>query len=224
MNNYFNRTNFEKESQRSSKLPKWVWILAAVGLILAVLLGYTSGTEIALTLKSSILQDTNGEDTSLQTLDFSEFLGVFYGRRGYNFIDSELSFAPSYNTTVKFDSVKGTYPNDFANTNQVNYKVEFNFLSYYDISYAKKSENDVTFTFTSQIKKGNFQARILRIDDNYKVKTNSRNTDIIEDTSIYTELICNAGETNSITLPGGHIYVIAVAAESAFGSYTVSVV
>ncbi len=223
MNSYFNN-GFNEEKKPSSRLPLWIWIIGIVGLIIAIISGYTSGGQ-AVTLyndmmENIVLKDTNGEDTSLQTLNFSEFIGVYDNVYGYNFFDSDMSFALSYNTTVKYNNSKGFYPNDFSGSETVNYSVSFKNFNHYDLTYAKKTDIALTFIFSSEITEGNLEARILRIDENYRVKENDIGTNIIEDAYVHEVARFSANKTESVTLEGGYIYVLAVGCESASGSYT----
>ena len=224
MNGYFGNGNFKEEKNKGTSLPLWLWILGIIGLVIAVVSGYFYGVQAVdvygEVMSSIVIQDTNGEDTSLQTLDFYEFLGVFDNVYGYNFFDSDMSFAFSYNSTVKYNNAKGCYPNGFSDSETVNYKVDFKNFNYYDVTYAKRSETAVTFTFTSEVLSGNLEAKIFRIDDNYRVKGNDRGVDIIDATYLYEEVTFSANKTETVTLPGGAIYVLAVGCENADGSYT----
>lgn len=224
MNNYFNPESFEEEKKNKSRLPSWIWIIAVIGLVVAVISGYFYGTEsVAIyneMMNEIIIKDTNGEDTSLTTLDFTGFIGVFDNEFGYNFFDCDNSFALVYNSTVKYNNAKGMYPNDFAGTDNVNYTVDFKNFNYYDLTYAKKAEKDVTFTFSSKLEKGNLEAVILRIDENYRVKETDYGTNIIEDIYLHEVARFSANKDETVMLPGGHIYVLAVGCESANGSYT----
>ena len=223
MNSYFNN-EFKAEKRPSSRLPAWIWIIGIVGLIIAIISGYTSGGQ-AVSLyngmvEAVMLKDTNGEDTSLQTLNFSEFIGVYDNVYGYNFFDSDMSFALSYNSTVKYNNAKGIYPNDFSGSETVNYSVDFSSFNHYDLTYAKKTDAALTFIFSSEITAGNLEARILRIDENYRVKENDVGTTIIEDAYVHEIARFSANKTESVTLEGGYIYVLAVGCESASGSYS----
>ena len=222
MNNYFNEQDFNEEKKK--KLPAWIWIIGIIGLVIAVISGYFYGLEVVDIYKemmsSVVLKDTNGEDTTLQSLDFSNFIGVFDNEFGYNLFDCDMSYALVYNSTVKYNSSKGIYPNDFASTDKVNYTVDFENFNHYDLTYAKKADKDVTFTFSSEVKKGNLEARIFRIDANYRVTENDYGINIIEDAYVYEAARFSANKTETVTLPAGHIYVLAVGCESADGSYT----
>ncbi len=223
MNGYFNNS-FKEEKHTSTRLPAWIWIIGIIGLIIAIISGYVSGgqsVDIYREMMSSVvLQDTNGEDTSLQTLNFSEFIGVFDNVYGYNFFDSDMSFALKYNTTVKYNNAKGLYPNDFSGSETVNYKVDFKNFNHYDLTYAKKTDSALTFVFASEVTSGNLEARILRIDENYRVKENEIGTNIIEDIFVHEVARFSANKTETVTLEGGYIYVLAVGCESASGSYS----
>lgn len=227
MNGYFNQNEFKKEKKSGSELPKWVWILAALGLILAVFSGHSSGVSAVdiyrQIINEIIIEDTNGDDTSLTVLDFSGFIGVFDGQSDYNFFDCDISHALGYDSTVRYDYSKGVYPNDFAGSDTVNYTVSFKMLNYYDISYAKRSEKDLTFTFTSALEGGNLEARIFRIDSNYRVKENEYGTNIIEDAYVSEAARFSANTESTVALPGGYIYILAVGGESASGSYSLKV-
>lgn len=223
MNSYFNN-GFNEEKKRSSRLPAWIWIIGVVGLIIAILSGYTSGVQAVDIyngmMEAIMLKDTNGEDTSLQTLNFSEFIGVYDNVYGYNFFDSDMSFSLSYNTTVKYNNAKGLYPNDFSGSETVNYSVNFKTFNHYDITYAKKTDKALTFIFSSEITEGNLEARILRIDANYRVKETELGTNVIEDAYVHEVARFSANKIESVTLEGGHIYVLAVGCESASGLYS----
>ena len=227
MNSYFDNKNFKDGKNRGTRLPHWLWILAALGLIIAVISGYFYGAQAVDVynemMSSIIIQDTNGEDTSLQTLDFYEFLGVYDNLYGYNFFDSDMSFAFSYNSTVKYNNAKGCYPNDFPGSDKVSYRVDFKNFNYYDVTYAKRSEGSVTFTFSSELLSGNLEAKIFRVDDSYRVKENDRAVNIIDSAYLHEEVTFSANKTETVTLPGGCIYVLAVGCENADGSYTFTV-
>ena len=81
MNSYFNHNGFNEENKRTAKLPSWIWIIGIFGLIIAIISGYIYGGQAVAVygelLSTVIIKDTNGDDTSLQTLGFSEFIGVF---------------------------------------------------------------------------------------------------------------------------------------------------
>ena len=229
MNNYFDQKNFNNgggEKKKSTAIPYWIWLLGILGLIIAVISGYIYGgqaVDIYRELMSGvIIPDTNGEDTSLQTLDFYEFLGVFDNEYGYNFFDSDMSFALSYNTSVKYNNARGCYPNDFSNVSKTTYRVDFKNFNHYDVTYAKRSEGSVTFTFSSGITSGNLEAKIFRVDDNYRVKMNDRGVNVIDSAYLYEEASFTANKTETVTLPGGCIYVLAVGCENADGSYIFS--
>ena len=67
------------------KLPKWVWIVAVVGLAFAILCGYYRAVLDVNSFKVLNVDDTNGDSsTELNTLDFSDFLGVYDNYYGYN--------------------------------------------------------------------------------------------------------------------------------------------
>lgn len=227
MNGYFDHNEFEKEKKSGGRLPKWIWILAALGLILAVFSGHSSGVQAANFYRQIIceiiIEDTNGDDTSLTVLDFSEFIGVYDGQSGYNLYDCDLSYAFGYESTVKYDYSKGVYPNDFADSDTVNYTVTFNALNYYDISYAKMSEKELTFTFSSELESGNLEARIFRIDPNFRVKESESGVYLIDDAYIQEAARFSANTETSVALPGGYIYILAVGGESASGSYSLKV-
>ncbi len=224
MNSYFNHNSFNDDKKSTGKLPLWIWIIGIVGLIIAILSGYIyGGQSVAIygeLMSSVILKDTNGEDTSLQTLGFSEFIGVFDNEYGYNFFDSDASFALSYNTTVKYNNAKGIYPNDFSGSETVNYSVNFKSFNHYDLTYAKKTDSTLNFIFSSELTSGNLEARILRIDESYRVKQNELGINIIEDTYVHEVARFSANKTETVTLDGGYIYVLAVGCESATGSYS----
>ncbi len=202
----------------------WIWITGIIGLIVAIISGYIYGGQTVGVyrelMSSIILKDSNGEDTSLQALDFSEFIGVFDNEYGYNFFDSDASFALSYNTTVKYNNARGIYPNDFSGSETVNYSVDFKAFNHYDLTYAKKTDGALSFIFSSEVKSGNLEARIFRIDENYRVKENESGTSIIEDTYVHEVARFSANKTETVTLPGGYIYVLAVGCESASGGYS----
>ena len=220
MNNPFNRFDFEEENKKAKKLPAWIWIIGVFGLVVAVLTGYFYGVELTSTYKSIVVQDTNGDDTSLNTIGFSECIGVFDNEFGYNRFDSDSSFALKYNSTVKYNNAKGMYPNDFSDVASVSYTVDFGKFNFYDITYAKRSEKETVFTFSSELKKGNLEACIFRIDDDFKVKAKEFGASVIEDGYVHEEARFSANGTHSVTLPGGSIYVLVVGCESADGSYT----
>lgn len=220
MNSY----NFEDNKKKSSRLPAWLYILGVVGLIIAIISGYFYGTESVAIYKEImngvIIKDTNGEDSSLTSLDFSEFIGVFDNVYGYNFFDCEMSFALNYSSTVKYNNARGVYPNDFSGSKNISYRVDFDNFNHYDLTYAKRSDKDVTFTFSSELESGNLEARIFRIDDNYRVKALENGYSVIEDAFVHEVAAFSANKTLSVTLPGGSIYILAVGCESADGYYT----
>jgi hypothetical protein len=210
--------------KKKPSLPAWVFILGILGLIIAIISGYFYGTESVAIYKEMmegiVIKDTNGEDTSLTALDFTNFIGVYDNEFGYNFFDTEMSFALSYNSTVKYNNSKGVYPNDFSGSANVSYRVDFDNFNHYDVSYAKRSEKETVFTFSSRLESGNLEARILRIDDNYRIKADEFGRALIDPAYIHEVAIFTANSTLSVTLPGGSIYLLAVGCENADGYYT----
>ena len=114
-NGYQTPPGFE-DDKKSTALPKWVWVVGILGLAFAILCGYSTGTYASVYfhdfIEIVIVDDVNGESTELNTLDFTDFLGVYDNYYGYNKFDAGL-FATMYDSSALYDNSLGTYKNDF---------------------------------------------------------------------------------------------------------------
>lgn len=211
----------------SVKLPKWVWVVAVVGLAFAILCGYYTGVSAVayfnMITEELIVSDTNGESTELNTLDFSDFLGVYDDYYGYNKFDAGL-FTLMYDSSALYDNTLGTYKNDFTNSKSAQINVSFRNLSYYDVSYVYEGDGTkLSYAVEFDLKKGNMEAVVLRLDRNYTVKVDEYGISNIEMQYIQILQRVNDDKVSSITMDEGGIYMIVFAGESATGNYSLDV-
>lgn len=219
MNNLYNTP--PTPAKPKTRLPAWFWIITAVGLVVAVLAGYFSGSNFGRAMSILNIEDTNGEDTSLCSLDFKGFLGVYDGYSGYNLFDSD-AVCVMYDTSREYDAQKETYGNKFAvaNTDQ---SATFFYLNYYDVCFVTEltGPRTVTVEFSSKLGGGNLEGRLLHVSADFKVELNEFDTPIIKDEYITAieSFGANTPIEKTVVLPESGILVFAVAAEGAVGSY-----
>lgn len=212
------------------KLPKWVWLVAIVGLIVAVLSGYVIGNNAAVMfnelMAAATVEDTNGESTSLNTLVFEDFIGVYDNYYGFNTFDADL-FTINYNSSALYDNSLGTYVNDFSSKKSTELTVSFRNLNYYDVSYVYNGQGSkLSYSVEFNLQKGNMEAAIVRVDKNYRVYTDEYGASKIE--AQYVQVLERISLeknnlTSSISMDANSIYMIVFAGESASGSYTLDV-
>jgi len=212
------------------KLPKWVWLVAILGLIIAVLSGYVIGNNAAVMFNEIIaaatVEDTNGESTSLNTLAFEDFIGIYDKYYGFNKFDADL-FTISYDSSALYDNSLGTYTNVFSSQKSANLSVSFRNLNYYDVSYVYEGQGSkLSYSIEFKLQKGNMEAAIVRVDKNYRVYTDEYDNSKIE--AQYVQVIDTVSIeknnlTSSVPMDAEGIYMIVFAGESASGSYELDV-
>lgn len=219
MNNLYNTPPTIDKSK--TRLPAWFWIITAVGLIVSVLAGYFSGSNFGKMAALLNIEDTNGEDTSLCSLDFKEFLGVYDGEPGYNLFDSD-AVCVMYDTSRDYDARTETYENKFtgAYTEQ---NATFFYLNYYDVCFVSElsGPKTVTVKFSSKLGSGNLEGRLMHVSADFKVELDEFDTPIIKDEYITTIASFGANETlqQTVNTPESGMLIFVVAAEGAVGSY-----
>ena len=225
-NGYQAPPDFEDET-KSTALPKWVWVVGILGLAFAILCGYYTGiyageyfNEL---IKTVIIEDVNGESTELNTLDFTDFLGVYDDYYGYNKFDAGL-FATSYDSSSLYDNSLGTYKNEFSETMSARLKVSFKNLNYYDVSYVYEGNGSkLSYSVEFNLQKGNMEAAIVRLARNFTVETDEFGISNIKHEYIQIIDRISSEKVSSVPMEDGYIYIIVFAGESASGSYSLDV-
>ena len=215
------------DSEKSANLPKWVWAVAVIGLAFAILCGYYTGIFAGDYFKKMIkeitVEDTNGESTKLNTLDFTDFLGVYDDYYGYNKFDAGI-FTLMYDSSALYDNSLGTYKNDFSSANSARLKVSFKNLNYYDVCYVYNGKaSKLSYSIEFDIQKGNMEAAVIRLAKNFTVKTDEFGISNIEPQYIQILDRISDEKVSSIPMDGDGIYLIVFAGESASGSYSLDV-
>ena len=163
-----------KDDKKSIALPKWVFVVGILGLAFAILCGYYTGIYAGVyfneLIESIIVDDVNGESTELNTLNFTDFLGVYDDYYGYNKFDAGL-FATMYDSSALYDNSLGTYKNDFSGIASTRLKVSFKNLNYYDVSYIYEGNGSkLSYSVEFNLQKGNMEAAIVRLARNFTVE------------------------------------------------------
>lgn len=224
MNNGIYNTPNEPQKSRAG-LPRWFWLITVVGLLVSVLAGYISGSNFGKLLSSMNIEDTNGEDTSLCSLNFTQFLGVYDGIYGYNRYDSEASCI-LYDTSRQYDATLEVYSNEFksANTDQ---NSTFFYLNYYDVCFVHElsSPKTLTVSFSSKLQKGNLEGRLIHVSSDFKVEIGENDIPIIKDEYITSLASFGANAEKEITLnvPESGLLIFVVGGECAVGSYNLKI-
>lgn len=219
MNNLYNTPPTAQKPK--TRLPAWFWVMTVVGLIIAVLAGYFSGSNFGSMVSLLNIEDTNGEDTALCSLDFKDFLGVYDGYSGYNLYDSD-AVCIMYDTSRDYDAQSETYNNRFtgAYTEQ---NATFIYLNYYDVCFVSELSlsKAVTVAFSSKLSTGNLEGRLIHVASDFKVELDEFDTPIIKDEYITTLASFGANELleKTVNVPANGILMFVVAAEGAVGSY-----
>lgn len=220
---------YQRESQmpkRGYRVPKWIVVLAIIGIFIAISSGYNTGSMVKYYYSHMTLPDTNGkQDSSLTRLNFSNFINKNSSEDYYNEFDHTGLFALGYSSNAEGDIGK-TYNNDYTGRVSVDIRVNFRYFTYYDICYVNKNTDGKTslnYDVLIDITSGNMEAAILEIDRDYKcVFMNGK--DVIDQQYVTEAVrITGAGEKGTIPLKADKIYIIAFAGENANGSYTLSV-
>ncbi len=223
MNDMYNAPNAPRKS--GTRLPNWFWVLTAVGLIVSVLAGYFSGSNIVNIWHDINIEDTNGENTDLCTLDFKGFLGVYDGYYEYNHFDSEISYI-MYDTSRDCDYSLETYSNSFSGA-YTDQEASFLYLNYYDVCFVHELSfpRTLNIKFSSEIKNGNLEGRLLYVSSDFKVELNENDIPIIKDEYITVISEFKAGITReeSVNVTENGILIFVVAGESATGSYSLKI-
>ena len=221
--NYNNYDNSQIKKQ-VKPLPMWFWVLTIVMLILCILFGYLSGSISRSLLNKHSIQDTNGTNTSLNTLDFNTFIEYENYTISANKVDAQKVFM-TYVSNRKTNS-DGQYSN-YVFSNKFSATNSFNYLSGYDICAVldNPGTNELLFETQSNIKSGNYELRIMLIKDTFTLIGNDSPKTFIDPIYIETIFSAQANEKTSIVISpkSGYIYVIAVAAETASGTYKITI-
>ncbi len=222
MNNYFNDFEREERQIKQKAIPAWAWIVAVVGLAVAIIWGYSMGRSSAALMNMGTIEDTTPDSFDLGVLDFSDPLYIFGDSDlmlGYNFIDYP-SFANYYDSGRK-ENKYGGYDNAFGS--DTSFSVEFLNLNYYDIPCVFGTDEDTTvnITFESSVTSGNLEARILILDKKYQTEPTSDGYIKIKSEYIKSEFEFKANDivTKSFEYDADTFIVLAVAGESAVGSF-----
>lgn len=231
--NDFDYTYSENES---TALPKWLWAVVAFSLAFAICFGYFTGKNAAVIItdigEQSIIEDTNGESTDLNTLNFTGILAVYDHRYGYNKFDSSNLFTFSYSSSALYDNSIGTYSNDFSNTKRADLNVSFRNMNYYDVCYVNenvKAGDIISYTVKADIKKGNMEMAFIVLKKDYtvsNVQTSSEIVYIIDKNCYYIENripVNSTGTSTSFTATDDCIVIMLFGCESATGSYSLNV-
>jgi hypothetical protein len=129
-----------------------------------------------------------------------------------------------YDSSALYDNTLGTYKNDFTNSKSAHINVSFRNLSYYDVSYVYEGDGTkLSYAVEFDLKKGNMEAVVLRLDRNYTVKVDEYGISNIEMQYIQILQRVNDDKVSSITMDEGGIYMIVFAGESATGNYSLDV-
>ena len=219
MNNLYNTP--PTANKPKTRLPAWFWIITVVGLVVAVLAGYFSGSNFGKIVSLLNIEDTNGEDTSLCSLDFKGFLGVYDGYSGYNLFDSD-AVCIMYDTSRDYNANTETYENEFTGCN-TDQNATFLYLNYYDVCFVSElnGSRTVTVEFFSKLGGGNLEGRLMHVSADFKVELDEFDTPIIKDEYITTVAAFGANETQKQTVNTSEsgMLIFVVGAEGAVGSY-----
>ena len=217
MNGFYNTP----QSPPKTRLPAWFWIISVLGLVLAVLAGYFSGNNFGNMAKLLSIEDTNGEDTAICSLDFKGFLGVYDGYSGYNRFDSDVTYI-MYDTSRDYNVHNETYDNSFAGA-YTDQTATFLYLNYYDVCfvYELNGPKTVTAEFSSKLEKGNMEGRLLHVAADFKVELDEFDVPIVKDEYITSLASFGANDTfeQTLTVPDSGTLIFVVACEGALGSY-----
>ena len=220
-NPYINDMQYKKPK---TSVPAWVWIFSVLMTAASVVVSYLAGSVSAEMVKTMFIPDKNGDSTELAVLDFSDFLYVFDGGYGYNELDS-IYYSLSYSSTRHFSNATGTYENRFSG--ECDFSASFQQFNYYEVPwiYEASSREIISLSFDSDIKSGNFQARVYALDKNYRVTEGEDGMMYIKNEYLVHlwSFSANTEDTYDLNIASGCYYLLVIGAESATGSYDFSV-
>ena len=218
MNDIYN-SDFPFHTQRNPHIPKWIWVIGIAAILIGAIFGYYIGNAATILVKDMIITDQNGENTDLAVLDFTDFLFVYDNEYGYNRFDSNY-ISSFYDCTRPYDNSNSTYFNEFKDN--CDFTVSFGMFNYYEIACVLETESQAfNYSFKSNISGGNFEARIYKLDKNYRVSETDYGELIIDSEylTLLEEFHANTEYNGSISVSSEYYYILVTGAESAFGSY-----
>ena len=204
-------------------LPKWVIVITVIGLLMAVLGGYSLGSELSHIVSYVTIDDPNGpEDTKLYRLEFDDCIRKYDTKSYYNEFDYSDTFVLNYSSNAPVIS-SGTYSNDFTGKDLTQLAVKFYNLTYYDVCYVYRNtagKTTLEYSLKLALESGNMECAIFELDPAYSYETKDEYKVVKDPLEIKR---VQSSEDGSVQIYENKIYIIVLAGENATGRYDLSV-
>ncbi len=232
-NNYFDDIRNQEDRRRKTSVPGWVWAIVIIGVVLSILWGYSAGTSAAMMTNLGTIEDKTPDSAKLGVLDFSESLYLFTQYDDYSMYNRiDYPGSALFYSSSRQSNKSGLYTNEYKMS--AKFSVEFFNMNYYDVCCVfdpgEGYKGNLNYLFETELANGNMELKIVALSKNFTTEKNSDGYDVIKPEYIVDikqipgDKDASGVLDNDVYGKSGDVYyVFIIGAESASGSYELSV-